>query len=56
MVLKKPVIYVYSDKPMEVSVSMNIIKGKFSIVFPKFNEDNNSWKIKVKSKWRYRNK
>ena len=47
MVLKKPVIYVYPEKPMEVSVSINITKGKFSVVYPKFNEANNSWKIKA---------
>ena len=47
MVLKKPVIYVYPEKPMEVSVSINITKGKFSVVYPKFNEGNNSWKIKA---------
>ena len=47
MVLKKPVIYVYPEKPMEVSVSINITKGKFSVVYPKFNENSNSWKIKA---------
>ena len=47
MVLKKPVIYVYPEKPMEVSVSINITKGKFSVVYPKFNEGNNTWKIKA---------
>ena len=40
------VIYVYPEKPMEVSISINITEGKFSVVYPKFNEDNNSWKIK----------
>ena len=47
MVLKKPVIYVYPEKLMDVSVSINITKGKFSVVYPKFNEGNNSWKIKA---------
>ena len=47
MVLKKPVIYIYPEKPMDVSVSINITKGKFSVVYPKFNEGNNSWKIKA---------
>ena len=47
MVLKKPVIYIYSEKPMDVSVSINITKGKFSVVYPKFNEGNNYWKIKA---------
>ena len=47
MVLKKPVIYIYPEKPMDVSVSINITKGKFSVVYPKFNEGNNYWKIKA---------
>ena len=47
MVLKKPVIYVYPDKPMDVSASPHILKGKFCVVYPKFNEGNNSWKIKT---------
>ena len=47
MVLKKPVIYVYPEKPMEVSVSINITKWKFSVVYPKFNGGNNTWKIKA---------
>ena len=47
MVLKKPVIYVYPEKQMDVSVSINIQQGKFTVVYPKFNEGNNSWKIKA---------
>ena len=47
LVLKKPVIYVYPEKPMDVSVSINIKEGKFTVVYPKFNEGNNSWKIKA---------
>ena len=47
MVLRKPVIYVYPEKNMDVSISINITKGKFTVVYPKFNEGNNSWKIKA---------
>ena len=47
MVLKKPVIYVYPEKPMEVSVSINITKGKFSVIYSRFNDGNNTWKIKA---------
>ena len=47
MVLKKPVIYVYPEKPMDVSININITQGKFSVVYPKFNEGNNTWKIKA---------
>ena len=45
--LRKPVIYVYPESPMDVAISINITKGKFSVVYPKFNEGNNSWKIKA---------
>ena len=30
---------------MNVSISINITKGKFTVIYPKFNEGNNSWKI-----------
>ena len=49
LVLKKPAIYVYPEKPMDVSVSINIKEGQFSVVYPKFNEGNNSWKIHANS-------
>ena len=45
--LRKPVIYVYPESPMDISISLNITKGKFSVIYPKFNEGNNSWKIKA---------
>ena len=35
LVLKKPVIYLYPEKQMEVSVNINIKEGKFSVVYPK---------------------
>ena len=47
MVLKKPVIYLYPEKEMEVSVNINITEGKFSVVYPRFNEGNNTWKVKA---------
>lgn len=47
LVLKKPVIYVYPEKAMDVSVSINIKEGKFTVVYPKFNEGDNSWKIRA---------
>ena len=47
MVLRKPVIYLYPEKEMEVSVNINIIKGKFSVVYPRFNKGNNTWKVKA---------
>ena len=47
LVLKKRVIYVYPEKAMDVSVSINIKEGKFTVVYPKFNEGDNSWKIRA---------
>ena len=47
MVLRKPVIYLYPEKEMEVSVNINITEGKFSVVYPRFNEGNNTWKVKA---------
>ena len=47
MVLKKPVIYLYPEKEMEVSVNINITEGKFSVIYPRFNEGNNTWKVKA---------
>ena len=47
LVLKKPVIYLYPEKPMDVSVNINITKGTFSVVYPRFNEGKNSWKVKA---------
>ena len=45
LVLKKPIIYVYPKEPMSVAINVNITKGKFKVVYPRFNEGNNSWKI-----------
>ena len=47
MVLKKPVIYLYPEKEMDISVNINITEGKFSVVYPRFNEGNNAWKVKA---------
>ena len=41
----KPVIYVYPNKQMSIKIHLNITKGKLTVIYPKFNEDNNSWKI-----------
>ena len=47
LVLKKPVIYLYPEKPMDVSVNINITEGNFTVVYPQFNEGNNSWKVRA---------
>ena len=42
---EKPVIYVYPNKQMSITINLNITKGKLTVIYPNFNEDNKSWKI-----------
>ena len=32
---------------MDVSVNINITEGNFTVVYPQFNEGNNSWKVRA---------
>ena len=43
-ILKKPVIYLYPEEPMDVSVQLDIKDSKFSSVYPRFN-GKNTWKV-----------
>ena len=45
LVLRKPIIYLYPEKSMKISVNLNISDAKFSAVYPKFNEKNNTWNV-----------
>ena len=47
---KKPVIYLYPEKEMDISVQLDINKqnNKFTVLYPKFNGDNNTWKVNAK--------
>ena len=42
--LFKPVIYLYPEEPMDVSVQLNIKNSKFTTVYPKFNHKN-TWNV-----------
>ena len=42
--VKKPVIYLYPEKPMDVSVQLDIKDSKFTSVYPRFN-GKNTWKV-----------
>ena len=42
--LKKPVIYLYPEEPMDIKVKLNIKDSKFSTIYPKFNEKN-TWNV-----------
>jgi hypothetical protein len=39
-IMKKPVVYLYPEKAMDVSVEINIKNSYFTTVYPKFNEGN----------------
>ena len=41
---EKPVIYLYPEKPMDISVQLNFKKTKFTAIYPKFNEKN-TWNV-----------
>ena len=43
-VVKKPVIYLYPEEPMDVSVQLNIKNSKFTTIYPKFN-GKNTWNV-----------
>ena len=43
-IMKKPVIYLYPEKPMDVSVQLNIKDSKFTSVYPRFN-GKHTWKV-----------
>ena len=44
---RKPVIYLYPEKEMDISVQLDINrqKSKLTVLYPNFNEDNNTWKV-----------
>jgi hypothetical protein len=43
-IVKKPVIYLYPEEPMDASVKLNIKNSKFTAVYPKFNAKN-TWNV-----------
>ena len=43
----KPVIYLYPEKPMDISVQLNLKNSEFATVYPKFNEKN-TWNVHAK--------
>ena len=44
---EKPVIYLYPEESMDISVQLNIKESKFTTVYPKFN-GKNTWNIRAK--------
>jgi hypothetical protein len=43
----KPVIYLYPEKPMDISVQLNLKNSNLSTIYPKFNEKN-TWNVHAK--------
>jgi len=45
----KPVIYLYPEKEMDISVQLKInLDSKLTTIYPKFNGDNQTWKVHAK--------
>ena len=44
--VKKPVIYLYTEKPIDVTINLNINKSTFTAVYPKFTSKN-EWKLRA---------
>jgi hypothetical protein len=47
---KKPVIYLYPEKEMDIKVQIDINRqlSEFGAIYPKFNEENNVWNVHAK--------
>jgi hypothetical protein len=45
--IKKPVIYLYPEENMDISVQLNIKNSQFTTIYPKFNEKN-TWNVRAK--------
>jgi len=43
---QKPVIYLYPQETMDISVNINIKKSKFTTIYPKFTEKN-TWNVRA---------
>ena len=48
-IIEKPIIYLYPEKPMDISLQINMKNNnKFIVVYPKFNKENNTWNVHAK--------
>jgi len=47
VVEKKPVIYLYPEETMDISVQLYLKNSKFTTIYPKFN-DENTWNVRAK--------
>ena len=44
---RKPVLYLYPEEAIDVKIKLNFKNSKFSCVYPKFNESENTWKVRA---------
>ena len=44
---KKPVLYLYPEETTDVEVKLTLKNSKFTCIYPKFNESENTWKVKA---------
>ena len=45
--VKKPVVYLYPEEEIDVEISLNFKNSKLTCVYPKFNKNENKWKVKA---------
>ena len=47
---RKPVVYLYPEKEMDISVQLDLDlkKSKFTTIYPRFNKGNNTWNVHAK--------
>ena len=46
--IDKPVIYLYPEKEMDISIKLNFKKTYFTTIYPKFNGGENIWNVHAK--------
>ena len=45
--VKKPVLYLYPEEITDVEIKLTLKNSKFTCIYPKFNESENTWKVKA---------
>ena len=45
--MKKPVLYLYPEEMTDVEIKLTLKNSKFTCIYPKFNESENTWKVKA---------
>ena len=44
---RKPVLYLYPEEPIDVKIKLNFKNSKLTCIYPKFNELENTWKVRA---------